>query len=42
MGKDILEKGKIGKSIYVVFGTVPKSFRMISVSSVTYLGELED
>jgi DNA polymerase III alpha subunit len=42
MGKDILENGKIGKSIYVVFGTVPRSFRMISVSSMKYLGELED
>lgn len=40
LGKPIIERGKPGKAIYAVKGTVPKGFRMISINNIRYLGDL--
>lgn len=42
MGVPVLERGRPGKSIYAVKGTVPKDFRMISIKAIRYLGDLDD
>jgi len=42
MGRPITETGRAGKSLYAIKGRVPRSFRMISISQVKYLGEIED
>lgn len=39
-GRAVVERGKAGKAIYAVKGTVPRDFRMISVTNIRYLGEL--
>jgi len=41
IGRAVLERGRPGKSIYAVKGTVPKFFRMISISAIKYLGDME-
>jgi DNA polymerase III alpha subunit len=41
-GRTITETGRVGKSLYAIKGRVPRSFRMISISQVKYLGEIED
>jgi len=38
----VLEKGRPGKSIYAIKGTVPKDFRMISVKAIRYIGDMID
>jgi hypothetical protein len=35
----IIERGKSGKAIYVLKGTVPADFRMIKLTHVLYLGD---
>jgi hypothetical protein len=42
IGRDVVERGRAGKSIYAVKGTVPKFFRMISISAIKYLGDIDD
>ena len=42
LGKQIVERGRAGKALYAIKGTVPPSFRMISVKAIKYLGDLED
>lgn len=42
LGRKIAETGRTGKSLYAIKGTVPKDFRMISITDVKYLGEIED
>lgn len=42
IGRDIVERGRAGKAIYAIKGTVPEGFRMISVDRVIHLGDLED
>ncbi len=42
IGRDVVERGRAGKSIYAVKGTVPKFFRMISISAIKYLGDMDD
>ncbi len=42
IGKAVVERGKPGKAIYAIKGTVPKDFRMISVKQIRYLGDLGD
>jgi hypothetical protein len=37
----IIERGRKGKALYVVKGTVPPDFRMIKVSHIIYLGDTE-
>ena len=39
LGEQILEHAKAGSSIYLLTGTVPSSFRMLSIQSAVYLGE---
>jgi DNA polymerase III alpha subunit len=36
----ILERGRAGKAIYAVKGTVPPDFRMIKVKMIRYLGDM--
>lgn len=42
IGREVVERGRAGKSIYAVKGTVPKFFRMISISAIKYLGDMDD
>jgi hypothetical protein len=46
MAKAVMDRGRAGKAIYAIKGTVPKKFRMISVKAIRYLcdidGEQED
>lgn len=40
LGRAVVERGRAGKSIYAIKGTVPKFFRMISVTAIKYLGDM--
>lgn len=40
-GRPVVERGKAGRAIYAVKGTVPRDFRMISVTNIRYLGDLD-
>lgn len=42
IGRPVFERGRAGKALYAVKGTVPGDFRMISVTNIRYLGDLED
>lgn len=42
LGDQIIERGRPGKAIYAIKGTVPGDFRMISITNVRYLGDLDD
>lgn len=42
IGLGVIERGRPGKSLYAVKGTVPPKFRMISVQAIKYLGDLKD
>jgi hypothetical protein len=37
----IIERGRPGKAIYAIKGTVPPNFRMISVDRIKYLGDID-
>jgi len=39
-GKAIIERGKPGKAIYAIKGTVPEDFRMIKITAVRYIGDI--
>jgi hypothetical protein len=41
LGAPIVERGRPGKSLYVLKGTVPRFFRMMYVEKVKYIGELD-
>ena len=41
IGRDVVERGRAGKAIYAIKGTVPKFFRMISVTAIKYLGDMD-
>lgn len=41
MAKPIVERGRAGKAIYAFKGRVPDDFRMLRVTQVKYLGELQ-
>lgn len=41
IGREVVERGKVGKALYAVKGTVPNNFRMISVKQIRYLGDLD-
>lgn len=43
LGKPIVDRGRIGKSLYAIKGTVRAnaSFRMIQVKSIKYIGDLD-
>lgn len=40
LAKDIIERGGVGTAIYAVKGSIPKSFRMLSVDRIVYLGDM--
>lgn len=39
-GKPIIERGRAGKAIYAIKGTIPKNFRMINVKQIRYIGDM--
>jgi DNA polymerase III alpha subunit len=41
LGRPIVERGRAGKALYAVKGSVPKDFRMISVKAVKHIGDLD-
>jgi DNA polymerase III alpha subunit len=41
IGRPIAERGRPGKSIYLIKGRVPPGFRMISIDKIKYVGELD-
>lgn len=41
LAQDIINRGRPGKAIYAIKGRVPRDFRMISIQSVRYLGDME-
>lgn len=41
IGQAVVERGRAGKAIYAIKGTVPKFFRMISITSIRYIGDME-
>jgi hypothetical protein len=41
IGREVVERGRAGKAIYAIKGTVPKFFRMISVTAIKYLGDMD-
>lgn len=42
LGRPIVERGRAGKALYAIKGTVPPGFRMISINNVKFLGFLDD
>ncbi len=40
LGRDVIERGKPGKALYAIKGTVPRDFRMIGVTRIKWLGDL--
>lgn len=42
IGRQVVERGRAGKSIWAIKGTVPKFFRMVSVSAIKFIGDMED
>jgi DNA polymerase III alpha subunit len=41
LGRPIVETGRAGHSIYAIKGSCPKDFRMLRISNIRYLGELD-
>jgi DNA polymerase III alpha subunit len=41
LGRPIVERGRAGKALYAVKGSVPRDFRMISVKAVKFVGSLD-
>jgi DNA polymerase III alpha subunit len=41
IGRKMMETARAGKSLYAIKGTIPRNFRMISINSVRYLGEID-
>lgn len=41
LGQPILERGRAGKALYAIKGTVPPDFRMIRINAVRYIGDME-
>lgn len=41
LGKQIMNEGGAGKALWGIKGTVPKTFRMISIKSIKFLGRME-
>lgn len=42
LGKPIIERGRPGKSLYAIKGSVPKDFLMIKVEMIRYIGDLDN
>jgi hypothetical protein len=41
LGLQIVENGRVGKSLYAIKGSCPPDFRMIRVKNIRYLGEMD-
>lgn len=41
LGRPIVDRGRPGKALYAIKGSVPKDFRMIWVKAVRYIGDVE-
>ena len=41
LGRAVIERGGVGKALYAIKGRVPPGFRMIDISAIRYLGDLE-
>jgi hypothetical protein len=41
LGREVVERGRAGKAIYAVKGTIPPEFRMIKVTAIKYLGDMD-
>lgn len=41
LGRNVSETGRANKSLYAIRGTVPPNFRMISITGIRYLGEID-
>jgi hypothetical protein len=42
LGRAVIEKARVGRSIFAVKGSVPKDFRMVSIRQIKYLGEIDN
>jgi hypothetical protein len=42
LGQPIVERGRPGKSLYAVKGTIPPDFRMIKVKQIKYIGDMDN
>lgn len=42
IGKEVAERGKAGKALYAIRGTVPRDFRMIKVRRIKFLGFVDE
>lgn len=42
LGIPIVDRGRAGKSLWALKGSCPSGFRMLSVTAVKYLGDMED
>lgn len=40
LGADVVNRGKPGKALYAIKGTVPPDFRMIKITRIKYLGDI--
>jgi DNA polymerase III alpha subunit len=41
VGRPIVERGRAGKALYAIKGTIPTDFRMIKVNQIRYIGDME-
>ena len=41
LGMPIIERGRSGRAIYAIKGTVPRGFRMVRVKLIRYLGDID-
>tara|TARA_R110002126_G_scaffold105052_2_gene239118 strand:- start:7152 stop:7883 length:732 start_codon:yes stop_codon:yes gene_type:complete len=42
IGREIVERGKPGKALYAMKGTVPRGFRMLRVEAVRFIGFMDE
>lgn len=42
IAKPIIDRGRSGKALYAVKGSVPKDFRMIKIKMIRYIGDLDE
>lgn len=41
LGRAVVERGRPGKALYAIKGTCPSDFRMVKVTNIRYLGDME-
>jgi hypothetical protein len=42
LGQPIVDRGRAGKALYAIKGSVPRNFRMIRVENVRYIGDMDE